>query len=162
MRSALGAGIVALALIPTLAGCSLLNLNLKPVQRDDAGAITEQAQAGVAEIAVGDCMDSTSDEVVFDVPVVPCDQAHDEEIFGEFDLAGSEFPEASALETESNDRCIALFNEFVGFDYFESELDFYTLTPTEEGWNQFNDRTVNCVIVDPAGKVTGSLKGAAR
>ncbi|MFF8817660.1 septum formation family protein [Leucobacter sp. NPDC015123] len=132
------------------------------VERDDSGAVTEQSQASVDQIAVGDCMDSTDDSVVYDVPVVPCAEEHDEEIFGEFELAGETFPEAAALEEESNDKCIAMFNEFVGIDYFDSELDFYTLTPTEDGWNEFDDRTVNCVIVDPAGKITGSLKGAAR
>ncbi len=132
------------------------------IERDDEGAVTEQSQASVDQIAVGDCMDSTDDSVVYDVPVVPCSEEHDEEIFGEFELSGDSFPDATALEDESNEKCVAMFTEFVGMDYFDSELDFYTLTPTEDGWNEFNDRTVNCVIVDPAGKITGSLKGAAR
>lgn len=159
-RSTLGAALATLALVPALAGCSMFTVT--PVERDDAGAVTEQSQAAVDDIQVGDCLDSTSAEVVYDVPVVPCSEPHDEEIFGEFDLEGPDFPEATAMEEETNERCIALFNDFVGMDYFESELDFYTLTPTADGWAEFNDRTVNCVIADPAGKVTGSLAGAQR
>ena len=136
--------------------------SVTPVERDDDGAITEQSQAAVDEITVGDCMDTTAESVVYDVPVVPCGEEHDEEIFGEFDIAGDEYPGEAAIEEESNEKCVALFQDFVGIDYFDSELEFYTLTPTPEGWATFNDRTVNCVIVDLNGKVTGSLAGAAR
>jgi hypothetical protein len=37
-----------------------------------------------------------------------------------------------------------------------------TLTPSKDSWEQANDRVIQCIIIDPAGQVEGSLKGAAR
>lgn len=159
-RAAIGAPCTTLLLLPALAGCSIFPVTA--VYPDETPTAPEETQADIADITVGDCLNETSDSVVFDVPVVPCSEVHDEEVFGEFELAGTGFPEAEVIEQESDERCTALFADFVGIDYYDSELDFYTLTPTETGWNDFGDHTVNCVLIDPAGPVTGSLRGAAR
>ncbi|KAM9863215.1 septum formation family protein [Leucobacter sp. BZR 635] len=159
-RATVGAALAGLLLLPALAGCSIFQVT--PTFSEESATGSKETQADIADIAVGDCLNATEDSVVFDVPVVPCAESHDEEIFGEFELAGTEYPEAAVIEQESDERCTALFADFVGIDYYDSELDFYTLTPTAEGWNDFGDHTVNCVLIDPAGPVTGSLRGAAR
>ena len=60
----------------------------------------------------------------------------------------------------SDAGCLAQFDAFVGLAYDSSTLDFYEYRPSEESWAS-GDRTVSCVIWDPAGQVTGSLAGAA-
>lgn len=159
-RATVGAAFTTLLLLPILAGCSAFSVTA--VYPDETTAPAEETQADIADIAVGDCLNETDESVVFDVPVVPCSEAHDEEIFGEFELAGTEFPGDAFIEQQSDEQCTALFADFVGIDYLDSELDFYTLTPTVEGWNNFDDHIVNCVLIDPAGPVTGTLRGAAR
>ena len=68
-------------------------------------------------------------------------------------------------------QCVPAFTEFVGVDYYESTLDFWWMTPTEETWTQANDRLVQCIVYEPdpadatgetSLEVTGSLEGAAR
>ncbi len=46
--------------------------------------------------------------------------------------------------------------------YEESTLDFFYYVPTQESWTLAIDRTVDCLLFDPAGPATGSPKGAQR
>ena len=58
------------------------------------------------------------------------------------------------------DRCMERFSSFVGRDYETSALDIYTLYPTRESWNGYNDREVVCAVFDiDANKLTGSVAG---
>lgn len=149
-----------------LSGCSAIEglLPKEQAQRDDeTQEIVEGGQADVFTIAVGDCLNEVTDAEVSEVPTVPCSEPHDEEVYFDFQLEGDEWPGDEAILTESQTRCAAEFETFVGFPYADSTLDFYPYTPTEAGWNEINDRTVSCVIYEVSGEqITGSLAGAAR
>ena len=54
------------------------------------------------------------------------------------------------------------YTSFIGVAYDDSALEVYPITPTQDTWDQLNDRVVQCVVTDPAGQTTGSLKGSAR
>lgn len=154
-----------MALTASLAGCSALNVfgNGGEPERDaETQEITESGQADVFSIKIGDCLDETAADEVTDVPVVPCGDPHDQEVFSEFFLSGDEWPGADVIQSESLERCDAAFATFVGVAWDDSELDWFPFTPTEGSWGQNNDRLVQCVVFDPAGKTTGTLKGAAR
>ncbi len=155
-----------LAVAVPLTGCSalqgLLGGSAPEPQRDETTQeIVEEGDADVFAIRVGDCLNEASGEVVSEVPVVPCDQPHDEEVFFDFELEGTDYPGDDAVQTQANDGCLAQFEPFVGLAYESSSLDFYPYTPTQESWEQAGDRVVSCVIWDPAGQVTGTLAGAA-
>lgn len=117
-----------------------------------------------AELAVGDCMplvEYDPDEEIFELPVVPCDQPHTDEVFFIHQVPDGDFPGDDALYDLAWDACLAEFEGFVGLSYEQSELDFYPYTPTKSSWMRWRDRTVHCIIFS-YDDVTTSLKGAAR
>jgi len=155
----------ALAVALPLTGCSairdLLPLPAPQPERDDTTQeIVEEGQADVFALRVGDCMNTVEEELVTEVPVVPCSDPHDEEVFFDFTLDDGDFPGDDAVLDAAETRCLSEFDVFVGLAYDSSTLDFYAYRPTEESWAG-GDRVVSCVIWDPAGQVTGSLQGTA-
>lgn len=48
------------------------------------------------------------------VTVVPCNQPHDREVFGTFDLSGSTYPGDSAVDTQASHGCDARIAGYVG------------------------------------------------
>ncbi|WP_167052116.1 septum formation family protein [Salinibacterium sp. ZJ77] len=156
------AGVIA----SLLTGCGILQslTGGGDATRDETGQVIEGNEASdVFLMRVGDCLnDSASGDEVSQVPIVPCAEPHDSEIYSELRLSGSEFPGVATIEEQADEHCYTAFAEFVGVDYDSSELYFSYYMPTEGSWNDFDDRLVSCVIVDPAGQTTGSLKGAAR
>jgi hypothetical protein len=159
--------LTAAAVAVPLAGCSIVRDLLpggsapQPERDETSQEIVEEGQADVFALRVGDCLNEVSEELVSEVPVVPCDQPHDEEIYFDFLLEGDEYPGDDPIQTEADTRCGAEFDAFVGLAYDSSTLDFYAYRPSEESWTQLDDRIVSCVIFDPAGQVTGTLAGAA-
>lgn len=155
----------ALTVTLPLTGCSAV-LDLLPVsapepERDaTTQEIVEESQADVFALRVGDCLNTVEEEEVSEVPVVPCGEPHDEEIYFDFTLDDGDFPGDDAVLESADSGCFAEFEPFVGMAYESSTLDFYAYRPTAESWAQ-GDRVVSCVIWDPAGPVTGTLAGAA-
>lgn len=152
-----------------LSGCSILNQFTpasEPVRDADTGEVTEQADnADVFQIRVGDCLntgDMGATEEVTDVPIVPCAEPHDDEVYHAYDLADGDFPGEDAILSDAESTCIAEFANFIGLAYEESALDYWPMYPTEGSWGN-GDREVLCIAWDPSGeKVTGTLAGAAR
>ncbi len=130
-------------------------------------AVSALALAGcsgddVFDLEVGDCFDSAElGEYVEQVPVVPCEEEHDAEVFASTQLTGDEFPGDEALFDEAWTYCEQAFTEFVGLAYEESALDMFPMYPVEEGWDDLGDREVLCIVSD-LNRVTGSLAGVAR
>lgn len=162
-RSVIAAAAVAACLV-ALGGCSTITdlLGSDATRDEDTQEITEAGDADVFTLQVGDCLNEVSSDLVSEVPVVPCSEPHDEEIFFEFRLDGDTYPGVEAIDKAADEACNREFETFVGMSYQESALGWYRYAPTEEGWDQLNDRVVQCVIYDPAGQVTGSLAGANR
>lgn len=130
----------------------------------DPADIDGAVMKGVLDLTVGDCIPliDYGDKGVYEVPVVPCDQPHTDEVYFVFDAAEEpEFPGDDALETEAITRCEAEFETFVGTTYAESELDYYYYTPTKRSWTMSHDRAIQCVLFSYE-DVTGSLAGSAR
>ncbi|MBB5744351.1 hypothetical protein HD600_002848 [Microbacterium ginsengiterrae] len=158
----------AVALTVALSGCNVLG-GSNDAQRDEEGNVTEGSNIDVFSLQVGDCMpeaDTTGE--ITDLDVVPCSEPHTDEVFYEFELTGDELPSEDEITAEVEAQCVPAFSEFVGTDYYESTLDFWWMTPTEETWTQANDRLVQCIVYEPdeAGtgsvELTESLEGAAR
>ena len=157
--------LVALAAVVsyTLSGCSAPGGASVESGRDKATA--ENTASGSIErfaFKLGDCKMSSGQGLVSDADVVPCDEPHDEEVFFEYKMPDGEFSE-EAIDAASQEQCTGdAFTEFVGLAFNDSVLEVYPLTPTEQTWNEYNDRVIQCIISDPAGQVSTSLKGAAR
>jgi hypothetical protein len=120
----------------------------------------------VFDLAVGDCFDdgdmTLGDvEELSDVPLVECDQPHDNEVYAVVTVEGDRFPGEIAIQTRADEVCLQAFESFVGLDYQTSVLDFGWLVPTAETW-EVGDRVVACFIYRmDLGKVTGTLQDTA-
>ncbi|MFK4761579.1 DUF2510 domain-containing protein [Microbacterium sp. ZW T5_45] len=112
------------------------------------------------DLAVGDCMPYLeSDEAPYEVPVVPCDQQHAEEVYYLVPFSGDAYPGEEQITAQSEEACIAQFQTFVGIPYEDSTLEYYFYYPTEDSWTNDNDRVSTCVVYSST-DVTGTLQGA--
>ena len=156
----------AVAVSLTLTGCGAINSILGggsgDANRDEeTGQVTESANIDVFSVKLGDCMLETGSGMLTDANVVPCDEPHDNEDFYEIKMDDGDFSEDAI--SAASEGCIGdAFTSFVGVAYQDSALEVTTLTPSQDSWEQANDRVIQCLIVDPAGQVEGSLKDAAR
>lgn len=161
------ASTAALALLAAtaLTGCSIVGDLLGDpgsAVRDEEGQVVEPGDVDVFSLAIGDCFDDegTGDQIS-SVPIVPCSDPHDNEVYHEFEVADGEYPGDEAIAAQADEGCLGAFAGFVALAYDDSVLGYFPLTPTASGWEQ-GDRLVQCAIYEPDIKVTGTLKNAAR
>lgn len=158
----------ALLLLPLIAAgaialSSCATSSAPPAVDSTTGAQIDQQDTDVFTLEVGDCLnDATAASEVSELPLVDCAEEHDSEVFYEFDLPDAEAFPAATIDDDAAAGCQEHFESFVGLPYEESTLVFSAYQPTMESWIQADDRAVSCVVSDPAGKVKGSLRGAAR
>lgn len=134
--------------------------------RDDSGDITEGGDVGVFALEVGDCFDQPPDGNIAEVAAVPCDQAHDLEVYAKFDMEGGDdapYPGDAAVQTASEDCIGSLFEDYVGLDYQSSRYGVFPITPTQQTWeSDLHDREIICTANTVDGsQLTGSIQGTA-
>ncbi len=125
----------------------------------DTGHVIEETEVDWLKIKPGDCVKESSElgDGYYET-LLPCTEPHAEEVYAAFELSGDEYVGDDEVERLATEGCIERFDEFVGQAYADSPLDFYYFAPYEESWKG-GDRLVQCRIIDPAGDVTGSLRG---
>ena len=146
VKRALGAIVLALSAV-VLAGCSLLTG-------------TPEGETDVFAVEVGDCINTTStEEEIMSIPIVPCDEPHDQEVFDRLVLDDGDYPGDAAIDDQLMSYCTGdAFTAFVGLPYADSIYATSGLTPTQGSWDN-GDRELLCTIGDPAGQTTGTLEG---
>lgn len=127
---------------------------------DEGGEVTS-----VFDLESGDCFSATGDEVET-VTVVDCEQPHLYEVFGVFDHeAGNDdpYPGDEAMLEYADAECQPLFEDFVGSDYESSIYWITSVTPSDETWNEADDREIVCALKlgETATETTGSAEGTA-
>jgi hypothetical protein len=130
---------------------------------EDPPDTVDAEDVSVFDIEVGDCWndpEAGSDTETQTVPVVPCDQPHDNEVYHLFDLTLDEY-DSAAIEEEGSPICESTFEEYVGSDYDTSLLYYSAFTPTAESW-EAGDREVICYLYDGTNNepLEGSMEGA--
>jgi hypothetical protein len=128
------------------------------------GSGVEAQDRSVADIAVGDCFDDDEalEEEEFDsLPVVPCEQAHDNEVYALVELPREPWPGDDAVFESSLDACESEFERYVGEAYDDSELEYFLAVPTEDAW-ALGDRTVRCSLYSYSERLSGSMRGSGR
>jgi hypothetical protein len=133
--------------------------------RDESGAIISEGEVGAFRIQLGDCLNGLSGGLVESVEGVPCSEPHSEEVYHAFNLDEGDgtFPGDEVVGTAADEGCYAAFEPFVGTTFEESEYGFSSLTPSEESWDELDDREVLCLIANYDGTPkTGSAEGTAK
>ncbi|MFF7606781.1 DUF4190 domain-containing protein [Streptomyces parvulus] len=98
--------------------------------------------------------------VTYDVDEVPCDEAHDGEVFASFELPGGAFPGDAEITRAADDRCYALQDSYAMDRWaLPGDVDVYYLTPTADSWRT-GDREITCLFgnTDEGATLTGSLR----
>lgn len=160
-------GLVA-AVSVSLSGCTTVStlweafaVSSEPVPTPTESATS--APTGLVTLAVGDCIerDALEDENQATVPFVSCDEPHDLEVYFSLTLDDGDYPSVEQLTHVGATRCSNAFADFVGLDFGISQLDFVYYYPTESSWAS-GDRGIDCLIFDPVGRVSKSLKHVGR
>lgn len=97
-----------------------------------------------SELRVGDCMLSGLADIVENVAVVDCSDAHSAEIISFFDVSMTEF-NWDEISTVAEAGCKEDFADYVGISYERSALSLTWLQPTESTWAD-GDREIMCVL----------------
>lgn len=116
----------------------------------------KDGKVSVDRVQTGDCIKTLSEsDVVYRMPVVPCTQPHQGEVYGEFELTRGDYPGDAAIENEASSQCGTLLERYAP-QAVDFAGDMFYLYPRSTDWRR-GDRTVTCIAYsDPA--VTGSLK----
>ncbi len=146
------AGIVAAACTPAV--------EQDETTRDESGEVIEGGEVGALSLKVGDCLAAEESGEVQSVPVVPCSEPHDSELFHSFDVTADEYPGLDQMGELAQSGCIEAFDDFIGFPYADSVWDVTSIYPTEDTWNELDDREVLCGVYPLSDEdTTGSARG---
>ena len=113
----------------------------------------------ISALAVGDCLSQKVTTNTGSVFVVPCDQAHEGEVFAVTRLTDGSYPGMNAVKAKAKTFCREAFREFVGINASRSKLVLTGIYPSED--REGTDLTVQCVV-SATEKTVGTLRGAKR
>lgn len=127
---------------------------------------TDGVNQSVFELTVGTCINNPSEEdQIQSVQSVPCDMAHDNEVFALVQFPAGEadpFPGQQAITDFATAECQGqAFTDYVGIEWANSRFFTTQLTPTDGSWAQ-GDREIVCLLYDPTAPSTGSARGSAQ
>src|SRR4051812_4475169 len=117
----------------------------------------------IDDLQVGNCVIDPSDDFDEDtLPVVPCEQPHEGEVYAVFSLTGTRYPGDAAVDRRANGVCDGRLDDYVGRSAATSvQWDYDDYTPSADTWRD-GDRVVVCVLsradADP---LIGSVRGGA-
>jgi hypothetical protein len=123
---------------------------------DPAGSLTGSARGlgAAASIQPGTCLDED------DLPI-DCAAEHDAEVYALVSLPEGPWPGEEAVDAAADEACRSEFEAYVGAAYDDSALYFLYYSPTQDGWAT-GDREVICLVFDPEGPLTGSVRGSGQ
>ena len=116
-------------------------------------------EVSASKLAVGHCVDGLreSDDLT-SLPVVPCGQPHEGEVFALVDLPAGPYPGDEDLKRSAQDECLRHFETYAPSSVADDKVELFYLHPSPLSWAD-GDRSITCVATDPTAKRTGSLKG---
>lgn len=152
---------VAAALVPPHEDGTVLAAGTSAPQANPTQNSTEPTVVPFDQIRSGDCLNEQSSSTNEAVSRMPCTIPHDTEVHDIVDLGGGPWPGARAVSDRASQLCSVAAGSFIGIPADQTQLDLSWYEPVEEGWES-GDHTVICVVADPDGKTTGTLRGSRR
>jgi Septum formation len=123
---------------------------------DPTGTMTGSARGlgAAASFQPGTCLDE-------DGLPADCAASHDAEVYAVVSLPEGTWPGDEAIDAAADEACRSEFEGYVGAAYDDSALYFMYYPPTQDGWAT-GGREVTCLVFDPEGPLTGSVRGSGR
>jgi len=116
------------------------------------------------DLEVGQCVELDVDDTeISSLPLVDCDEPHQAEVYLVEDIeGGDEIPDTDSLIARGQELCAGdAFEAYVGTSYEQSELEFYTVYPSEDTWED-GDREIVCLAIRPdGGDLTATVRDTA-
>ncbi len=120
----------------------------------------------VDDLAVGDCLRMPNAEEISSVESASCAEDHELEVFALVTLAEStvaRYPGEDAVANAIFDLCLPRFEPYIGASYDTSAWYINAIFPTQESWEEADDRQGTCVVYQPgANDEAVTLTGTAR
>lgn len=143
-----------LAFIALIVGVTVLG----EAERDETGTIVDGGDLDVEQLRVGDCIDDVEEsEVVFSIPVVPCDEPHGAEVYAVFELPAGDYPGDDAVIAGADEGCFDRLETFSQSAFDDPSVEIFYYYPTGSTW-RLGDREVVCIADFAGGPRTGSLR----
>lgn len=101
-------------------------------------------------LGVGDCVLAADPALATPADRVPCDQAHDAEVYSVFPVGGTTWPGAAVVLAKAEGNCPKRLPDYVS----DSRAERFTptwITPDEPAWNS-GKRTISCLLTAVDGK----------
>ena len=108
--------------------------------------------ASVVSFSIGECVNLPDGEVIDDVEVVDCEEPHDGEVFALPQMPdGEDAPfDATAVSDFATERCQGqAFTDYVGQPWDTSAIYSTPVMPSQDSWENADDREVACLLVGP-------------
>ena len=114
-----------------------------------AGLLTACSETVAAQADPGDCIEELESGSVEELEKVDCEESHVAEVFAVLDLENGDFPGTDEITTMSAEACLDEFEDYVGVAYNDSEYEIFPIAPSEESWEEADDREVICLAGNP-------------
>ncbi|PRY28242.1 putative regulator of septum formation [Pseudosporangium ferrugineum] len=112
------------------------------------------AYVSVADLQAGDCVATVPSSRESRVRTVSCTSLHEGEVTGVSVLPAGAYPGARETQAQALKRCVAAFDSYVAVP--DDRLKLHFLYPDASTWAE--DRGVTCLVRDPNGPATRSLR----
>ncbi|MFD0745298.1 DUF4190 domain-containing protein [Phytohabitans flavus] len=124
---------------------------------DPSTSLADGNDVNVQQLAPGQCLNGLREgSAIRDLPVVPCTQPHEGEVFAVFELPGGGFPGDEEVAKQAEDGCVDRLQSNAPKAAEDPTVEIYFLHPTRSSW-RLGDQGVTCVAMSSTGKVTGSI-----
>ncbi|MEY7979082.1 septum formation family protein [Streptomyces pilosus] len=156
-RSLRGISAVVALLAIGAVGCSDLTESAKD------GAKKVARQRSVYSLDIGDCYNPNgkAEGTAYTVEVVPCDEAHEGQVVGEFAIdEGKEYPGDDGISAIADTRCPVEAQKYAPDTWaLPKGVALFYYTPTAESWAT-GDRAVSCTYTAETSTLSSSLESA--
>jgi len=146
------AAVIISSITAVIAAVILIPVIIEDVKNEAAGADSVQPAA----LKAGDCI-RTLDEssAIYDLPVVPCTQPHEAEVYHVFTLPDGDYPGQAAVEQAGDAQCDAAFESYN--TEANADLGISYLYPRSQDWSR--DKGITCIAISTDGTRTTSMTG---
>jgi hypothetical protein len=150
------AGLILAGLWTLLWVAVIVAVVVTSADRDSSGEITESGDVSAFPLRVGDCLNDIEESAsITSLPAVLCDQPHEAEVFGMFDLPEGDYPTDEELVAQADAGCANQMAMYAPEAMNDPTIGFFYIYPLQQAWPA--DREVVCLAISSEGTMTGSL-----